>query len=110
MSTVTVRPGDLVTIDPSEKRVIQFDWDTENLAVGVTVTSVFTITVVKQRGATALTKDNESVLSGNRKTQVRLDATTATLGDQYLLANKVTTSEVPSQVKEQSIQILVGSQ
>lgn len=110
MSSLTVRPGDLITIDPSEKRVIQFDWDAENLAAGVTITSVFTLTTVKQAGATVMTKDNPSLLSGNRKTQVRLDATTATVGDVYDLANTVTTSETPAQVKEQSIRIQVASQ
>jgi hypothetical protein len=108
VSVLTVRPGATYRIDPSEKRVIQFDWDAENLAAGVTVTSTFTITGLKvASGVALLTKDNEIVLSGNRKTQVRLDATTATLGDLYELANTVTTNESPAQIKQQSIRVLV---
>lgn len=107
MTAITIRPSEPVELDPSDKRVVQFDWDAENLAASVTITSVFTISVVTQIGATALTKDNPSLLTGNRKTQVRLDATTATAGDEYLLANTVTTDESPAQVKEQSIRVLI---
>ncbi len=107
MSTVTIRPGNTVVLDPSDKRVVQFDWDAENLAAAVTITSAWTITAEKQNGAQPLGKDNPSVLSGNRKTQVRLDATTATVGDEYILANTVTTNESPAQVKEQSIRVLI---
>lgn len=107
MSVLTVRPGDLIILDPSDKRVIQFDWDAENLADSVTITSVFTITVERQVGAAALTKDNPSVLAGNRKTQVRLDATTGARGEEGTLANTVTTNESPAQVKEQSVRYLI---
>lgn len=111
MSTVTLHPGDLIVLDPSDKRVVVFDWSALNLATGVTIsTSTFTISVIKQNGVTALTKDNPSILSGTRKTQVRLDATTATLGDLYELANAIVTSETPSQTKEQSVRILIQNQ
>lgn len=108
MATVTVRPSDLIVLDPSEKRVVVFDWDDDNLAASVTITSsIFTITAIRQSGATALTKDTPSVLTGDRKTQVRLDATTATVGDEYELANTIVTNESPAQTKEQSIRILI---
>ena len=107
MSTVSVRSGDLVILDPAESRVIQFDWDAENLAAAVTIsTSTFTITAIQQAG-TILTKDNPSILSGTRKTQVRLIATTASVGDLYELANTIVTSESPAQTKEQSIKVLI---
>lgn len=107
MSVLTVRPGDLVTFDPSDIRVLEFDWDDENLAVAATiVTSVFIIKPLRGY-VVSLTKDNESVLTGDRKTQVRVNATTARVGQQYRLSNKILTSETPAQTKEQSIEILV---
>jgi len=52
MSTVIVRNGDLVPKDPADAKVYTFDWDTENLATGVTiVTSVFKIAAVGSRGS-----------------------------------------------------------
>ena len=107
MSTVSVRSGDLIVLDPADSRIIQFDWDAENLATGVTIsTSTFTITAIQQAG-TILTKDNPSILSGSRKTQVRIIATTATVGDLYELSNTIVTSETPTQTKEQSVKVLI---
>jgi uncharacterized membrane protein len=107
MST-TIHTGELITLDPSDIRLFTFDWDADNLDATVTITtSTFTITVVKQNGVTALTKDSESILSGNRKTQLRLNATTATLGDRYVVANKIVTNETPAQTKEQSVNAVI---
>ena len=107
MSTVSVKSGDLVVMDPAESRILQFDWDAENLATSVTIsTSTFTITAIQQ-ASTALTKDNPSILSGTRKTQVRVIATTASVGDEYELANTIVTSESPTQTKEQSIRLRI---
>lgn len=108
MSVLIVRAGDEVTFDPSDKRVIQFDWDTENLPATITIaTSDWTITPVKQYGPSPLSLDNAAVMLGNRKSQVRLIASTATLGDVYDVANKIKTSEVPDQEKEQSIRVFI---
>lgn len=105
MST-TIRAGDLLTLDPSDKRVITFDWDSEALPVGVTISSyLHTIVVVKQNGVTALTKDNES--NATRTTQLRLLATTATNGDKYRVACKITTNENPTQEIERQFSVLV---
>lgn len=107
MSVLIVRPGDLVTFDPSDKRVLQFDWDSENLAASATiVNSVFTLKPLRAYTA-LLTKDNETTLTGSRKTQLRIDATTARAGQRYRLSNKIVTNESPEQTKEQSIDILV---
>lgn len=107
MSVVTVRDGDTIELKPTEKKVVQFDYDEDNLADGVTITNVFTIYVVQQNGATLLTKDNPSVLAGSRKVQVRLDGTTATLGDLYELSSVATTNESPVQVKDKRILVLI---
>lgn len=111
MSILIVQAGSTIRFDPSDSRTVQFDWDTDNLAAGVSIlTSTFTLTVVRQSGLTALTKDNPSILAGLRKTQVRVIATTATAGDLYELANTVVTDEVPAQTKEQSVRVLVENQ
>jgi hypothetical protein len=110
--STSIRAGGLLVLDPSDKRVIQFDWDAEALASGVEIsTKTITITPIQQADAAAdLTSDNESLVSGNRKVQVRLLATTATVGDSYWVACKVVTNETPAQEIEQRIKVLIQDQ
>ncbi len=106
--SITIKSGGLAVMDPSDVRVFTFDWDANNLSTAVTITtSSWTITTTQQNGLTVLTKDNESILSGSRRTQVRLNATTATVGDAYLVSNKIVTNESPTQTKEQSFQVVI---
>jgi hypothetical protein len=107
----SIASGQLLTLDPSDKRVLVYDWDQQGLPGVVTIsTSTWTITAIHQNGATALTKDQESIVSGSRKTQVRLLATTATAGDRYRVSNAIVTSESPAQTIEQSFTVLVQDQ
>ena len=110
-TTVTVRPGDLVRLDPSDKRVVQFDFDTLNLPTGVALSSyTLTITAIRQADAGAsLTKDNAGFVTGSssRKVQARFLATTATAGDLYEVECVGVTNESPAQQKAYSIQVLV---
>lgn len=110
MATVTITNGDQVLKDPADIKVYLVDWDTNNLAATVTIsTSTWTITAIGPSTTdTALTKDSESVLAGNRKTQVRLTA--GTLGQTYEIANKIVTSETPAQTKERSFRVRVENQ
>jgi hypothetical protein len=110
MSTVTIQSGGMVIKDPSDSRVYTFDWSTNNLGVGVTITtSTWTITPIKPSTTdTALTKDNESILAGTRTTQVRLLA--GTLNQVYEIANRIVTNESPSQTKERSFYVLIQNQ
>lgn len=108
MSTVTVRPGALVTFDPSDKRVIRFDFDQLNLADGATLINAgpsfgITIDAIKQSGPTALTFDNAALEPGSRTVIARFLATTASLGDRYRVSVLGKTSESPEQDKEYSI-------
>lgn len=104
MSDTTIRPGQSIILDPRDIATYLWDWDAENLGVDVTiVSSIFTLTTLVQRGETILTKDNESVVSGSRKTRLRLNATTGSEGDSYELANRITTNESPAQTKERSV-------
>lgn len=108
MATVTITNGDQVTKDPADSKVFTIDWDTNNLGVGVLITGVpvWTITAISPSTTdTALTTDSAGVVAGNRKTQVRLLG--GTLGQTYEIANRITTNESPSQVKERSFRVLV---
>ncbi len=106
MSTVTIVPGSLVTKDPAESKVYEFDWDTSSLATSVTiVTSTFTITALKPANDTALTKDTPTIMAGSRTTQIRLIG--GTLGARYEIANTIVTNETPAQTKERSFQLLI---
>ena len=102
----TIYSGEMLQMDPSDKRVIEMDWDA--LPNGVQINSqVWTITAIKQNGVTALSKDNESIDAGGRLTQLRLLATTATSGDKYVVSDKVTTTETPPQEIERSFFVKV---
>lgn len=112
MATVTVQPGALVTLDPSDKKVIIFDFDALNLAASVELTNSasaygITITALKQNGETALSFDSAGLVTGNRKVKARFLATTATAGDKYRISCKATTNESPVQEKEYSIFIKI---
>jgi len=100
--SISIPSGGLLVKDPNAIEVYVVDWDTLHLAVGVTITtSSWTIT-----GPDAvLTKDNESVIAANRKTQLRLTA--GTLGSKYTVTNRVVTNEVPAQTKDASFKVLI---
>lgn len=104
--SLTITDGQLDTKDPNDIVVRTVDWDVQNLPLGVTLTSSsFTITVVSGDNTTPLTKDNEIILAGNRKTQVRLLA--GTLGTLYKIDNQVVTNESPAQTKNRCFFLLV---
>jgi hypothetical protein len=103
MAAQTIDPGDLVVKDPSAIKVYQFDWTSylTDLGVETIAQSSFTITGPDS----VLTKDNESVIVGNLKTQLRLSA--GTLGATYIVANKIVTNASPANTDERSFFVLV---
>ncbi len=106
MPALTIDDGGLALKDPADILVYRFDWGTLNLDDGVAiVTSVFTITLISGGSATPLTKDGESIVGGNRMTQLRL--TGGTLGARYRIDNKITTNEIPAQTKERSFKLKI---
>jgi len=107
MSAITLSEGGLVVKDPADVKLFTADWGAQNLADAVTVsTSTWTITAISPATAdTALTQDQASILTGGRKTSIRLSA--GTLGQLYEVANKIVTSETPAQTKERSFRVLV---
>jgi hypothetical protein len=109
--STTIYAGNVLVLDPSDKRLVTFDWDSEALPAATTIsTSAWTIAAIRQSGVTALTNDNESIGAGSRTTVTRLLATTATVGDLYWVSNKVTLSGSPAQEVEQRFKVLIQDQ
>ena len=120
-SVLRVDEGGTLTFDPADIANVVFDHRLQ-LHPGVKAASVtFTITAIKQGGMTALTKDNESrllaadatialeeaITDDYVATQLRLNATTATEGDEYAVASKIVTNESPTQTKERSVRVVI---
>jgi hypothetical protein len=104
---ITIDDGGLATKDPNDISVVVFDWDARHLATSVTIaTSDWTITGVSgDITTTPLTSDQASILSGTRKTQVRLSAGAA--GSKWKVENAIVTSESPSQTKNRKFFVKV---
>lgn len=108
MST-TIDDGGLTTQDVDESRVYTFDW-TDNLgSTPEIVTSAWVLTPLDATGGASseLLKDNEAVVTGNKKTTVRLRAGIA--GTKYQVVNRITTDETPAQMKEKRFFLRITS-
>jgi len=108
---ISIDDGGLVIKDPLDARVYTFDWDIlGNLAPTVQLASVgtFTITVLDGANTTPLTKDNESLVAGNRKTQLRLSA--GTPGTKYKIENQIVTTETVPQTKNRLFYLKIEDQ
>lgn len=90
------RPQDVLKKDPDATLLYEMDW-TNWLPSGETIaTSSWTIA----GSDSALTQDNNSILTGSKKTRVRLTA--GTFGVRYTVTNRITTSGTPSQTDDRS--------
>jgi hypothetical protein len=104
---ITVDDGSTVLKDPTEYRVMTFDWDDRSLATSVTISSS-SWTITGESGdttTTPLSSDNTSVLTGSRKTQIRLSA--GALGSTWRVSNTITTNESPANIKTRSVWVRV---
>jgi hypothetical protein len=102
MSVTTIHSGGLITKDPDSSKTYTFDWDAENLGASVTITtSTWEIT----GSDSDLTYDNATILSGSRKTRVRLLG--GTVGVKYRVRNRILTNETPAQTKDRSFYVLI---
>jgi hypothetical protein len=104
MSVIYIQPGQLIVKDPSDEKVVAFDWITNNVQSGATITaSTFTVTAVKpSKTDTALILDSAN-LGGNGRVRMK----GGTLGQIYEIANKIVTNESPAQTKEKSFRVLI---
>ena len=100
--SITIESGGLVTKDPNNSEVFSVDWGTERLATGVEIsTSAWAVT-----GPDAdLTEDEDSIVTGNRKTQIRL--TGGTLHKRYTVTNTIETNETPAQTLDASFDVWI---
>lgn len=108
--SLTIRSGGAVTKDPDSAELFIMDWDTESLEPTVTIaSSAWAISggdsSTVPLPATALAYDNGSILTGNRKTQLRLKL--GTLGRIYTVTNTIVTNESPAQTIDASFKALV---
>ena len=98
------KPGSLVIKDASSDEPQGFDWTAWLLELGPSViinTSTWTIT-----GPDAvLTKHDESIVTGNRKTQAYFAG--GTYGKKYTVTNRVITSSAPQVTDERSFTYLI---
>ena len=110
MASVTIYDGDVDVKDPADVRVYTFDWDTENLAQSVTISSQTTaVAAVRPSGDTSLIVTTSGsglgIQTGARTVKCKLSG--GTLGALYRVTNTITTNETPSQIKERSFFVRV---
>lgn len=103
MSATTIRPSQTSVKDPTASRVYQWDWTAE-LGDADVSTSTWAI----DGDDAVLTKDNESIVAGNKKTKVRLIA--GTLGKTYRVTNTITTNGSPVEIEPRSIFVKIEVQ
>jgi hypothetical protein len=97
-------PGDVIIKDKDSALFYECDW-TNGLPSGETIsTSTWLIT----GDDAALTQSNDSILSGSKKTRVRLSG--GTLKTRYTVVNRIVTSGSPSQTADRSFFISVQEQ
>lgn len=102
---ITISDGGFCDKDSDEVLVYVFDYDAFNLAAGVELISVGTFIVTPDDGTLVI--DSELLLTGNRKTRLRIGG--GTVGEEYEIANRVTTNESPSQTKEKRFTLRITS-
>ena len=120
MATVTIRPGDQVTKDPSGITSYVVDWDALNLAAGVTITASDWYVTAQRPNFTNvdLTADQAAVLSGTEATSVigrtipddrvtRIQLSGGRMHQTYAVTNQIVTNETPTQTKHASFQVLI---
>lgn len=101
---MTRKPGALILKDPSSDEPQGFDWTDwlAELGTGVTIaTSTWTISGPDS----ILTKHNESIVTGDLKTQAYFAA--GTPGSKYTVTNRVVTDSSPAVTDERSFQYLI---
>lgn len=98
---MTVRPDAVLTKDANENLNYIFDW-TDWIGATTIATSTYTISEAPDA---ILTKDNEAIVAGSKKTSVRLLG--GTFSKKYRITNKITTTDSPVQTVERSFYVRV---
>ena len=103
---ITIRDSGFCEQDSDDVKLYVFDFDALNLAEGVELVDAGTLIVTPS--TPVLTTSNHALMAGNRKVQVRL-GTATTVGVRYRVAVRVTTDEVPAQIKEKWFTLRIKS-
>lgn len=107
----TIHDGGLITKDPSDIEVYQFDWDAEDgLPASVTIASqTVTAAARKPSDATALTVTDSGtglgIQSGSRKVNAKIAG--GQVGAEYTVTNEVVTSETPARTRQRSFTLKI---
>lgn len=117
---LTIPSGGLAVKDPADSHVYCFDWDADNLASTAQImANSFTLTLLSGTATPAATKDSEGKLTATEATDalerpVTLDDRVTRVrilggakGSRWTVANLISTTENPSQVKERSFTLLI---
>lgn len=97
---MSIRPDSLLTKDPDDIEVYEFDWS-RWLKPGASIaSSTWTLS------GSGLTQDNDGISGG--MTTVRLSG--GDLGTTYVVTNRITTDESPSQRKQRSFRLAIVDQ
>ena len=105
MSPTSIADEDFCEKESEDELVYTFDFDSFNLATGVQLSSVGTFAFDPDDGV--LTRDNEALVTGNRKTTLRLKG--GTKGRDYVVSNTITTNETPTQTKKKKFTLRIKS-
>ena len=99
---MSIQPGETLEKDPDAILVYEFDWTDWLGDTAQIVTSTFAISGGDTAAppGTVLTKDNAVIVSGGKKTQIRL--LNGTKGKKYEITNHIVTNEVPAQEDDRS--------
>lgn len=100
--SVEIDSGGLLKKDPDAVRVYQMDYDQRSLDADATIS---TSTWSASGPDSSLTLDQASVVTGNRKTQIRLSG--GTLNKVYTVTNRIVTNETPAQTIDASFDVLI---
>jgi hypothetical protein len=102
----SIRAGGLITKGPAESEFYEMDWDAEHLEAGVEIaTSTWTVTLLSGAATGLMTRDNPSILTGNRTTKARFVG--GTEGQIYDVSNTIVTDESPARTKDRSFLVLI---
>lgn len=118
MSSIRIKTGGLITLDPDADEAFEVDWNRQHLPPGVTLTSS-TWTITGRGTADALDQHDDDIGAYNaddeweadadgRVTRVFLTgATGIALGQKYIVTNRIVTDSTPPETKDASFEVLV---
>jgi hypothetical protein len=110
---MSIKPGATVTKDPNS--ILVYKWNWSDWLVGAAIISSSTFSVDSNPDSN-LTLDSEAIITSDPDTSIadntwtRVRLTGGTVGQKYLVRNRVVTNESPAQTDDRSIWVqIVGA-